>query len=372
MFSIIVGVIAILMIVIVVTLFVIVFIKPELLNKLFSKENKVEFSENKNTEFTEVGNTDDFVPVMGFDNDIMQIGNKTYRMVIECSSINYDLLSSIEQRTHEILYNRFLNSLNFPIAIYIQARELDEKIRNEQSELKIKKAEKRFPQIKNYAEQFVQAINTEQRLYAQTTKIKRKYVIVMYNEYELKDMKELTDDEINQFIKEELHSRCSIVAGGLADCGLNVRILDKSEITEVLYAYYKRDMYMCARDIAFGKYETAFIKGHKESIINDRQVLDSILEAAKNNITTKLIKDSSTADELAFYKYLCDCLNCFKQNDISKTVVENMIDSYDTAEKNGVSKVFDEYIENHLDEIQDVDNGDLIKTEVRDFPEYTN
>ena len=46
MFSIIVGVIAILMIVIVVTLLVIVFIKPELLNKLFSKENKVEFSEN--------------------------------------------------------------------------------------------------------------------------------------------------------------------------------------------------------------------------------------------------------------------------------------------------------------------------------------
>lgn len=372
MFSIVIGVIAILMIITVIALLVIVLIKPDLLNKIFSKGKDIKFSENKETEFAEVGNTDDFVPVVGFDDNIMQIGDKTYRMIIECSSINYDLLSGIEQRTYEILYNRFLNSLNFPIAIYIQSRELDEKRRNEQTEQKIKKAEKRFPQIKNYAEKFVSAMNTEQRSYAQTTKIKRKYVIIMYNEYELKNMSELTDDEVRQFIKEELQSRCSIVAGGLADCGLNVRILDKAEITEVLYAYYKRDMYMCARDIAFGKYETSFIKGHRDSIMNDRQILDSILEAAKNNIKTKLVKENSTADEIAFYKYLCDCLDCFKQDDVSKTVVENMIDSYDTAEKNGVSKVFDEYIEDHLDEIQDIDNGDSIQTEIRDFPGYTS
>lgn len=61
----------------------------------------------------------------------------------------------------------------------------------------------------------------------------------MYNEYELQNMNGLTEDEINKFIKEEITSRCAIVAGGLASCGLNVRVLNKPEIAEVLYAYYK-------------------------------------------------------------------------------------------------------------------------------------
>lgn len=369
-FTIVMGVIAAIIVLFVIVLLIIVLTKPDLLNKIAAKNKGIEFKEEVNQEFTEVGDTSDFVPLKEIDNNIMQIGNRTFRMIIECSSINYDLLSGIEQRTHEILYHRFLNTLNFPIAIYIQSKELDEKRRNKQTEAKIRQSEKRFPQIKDYADQFLKAVNSEQKYFTNTTKIKRKYVIVMYNEYELQNMNGLTEDEINKFIKEEITSRCAIVAGGLASCGLNVRVLNKPEIVEVLYAYYKRDMYMCARDIALGKYETSVIRGKTDGKLSDRQILDSILESAKNNIKTNLVKDSCSAEELAFYKYLCDCLDCFKQDDKSKSTAENMIESFDTASENGYANQFNNYIKNHIDELQYNTPGDAIQPEFQEFPDY--
>ena len=173
------GVIAAIIVLFVIVLMIIVLTKPDMLNKMAAKNKGIEFKDEVSQEFTEVGDTSDFVPLKEIDNNIMQIGNRTFRMIIECSSINYDLLSGIEQRTHEILYHRFLNTLTFPIAIYIQSKELDEKRRNKQTEAKIRQSEKRFPQIKDYADQFLKAVNSEQKYFTNTTKIKRKYVIVM-------------------------------------------------------------------------------------------------------------------------------------------------------------------------------------------------
>ena len=107
-FTIVMGVIAAIIVLFVIVLMIIVLTKPDMLNKMAAKNKGIEFKDEVSQEFTEVGDTSDFVPLKEIDNNIMQIGNRTFRMIIECSSINYDLLSGIEQRTHEILYHRFL------------------------------------------------------------------------------------------------------------------------------------------------------------------------------------------------------------------------------------------------------------------------
>lgn len=49
----------------------------------------------------------------------------TFRAVIACKSINFDLMSSREREGVEFSYQNFLNSLNFPIQILIRSQRVD-------------------------------------------------------------------------------------------------------------------------------------------------------------------------------------------------------------------------------------------------------
>ena len=54
---------------------------------------------------------------------IMRDGS--FRAVIACKSINYDLMSSREREGVEYSYQNFLNSLNFPVQILIRSQRVD-------------------------------------------------------------------------------------------------------------------------------------------------------------------------------------------------------------------------------------------------------
>ena len=54
---------------------------------------------------------------------IMQDGS--FRAIVECESINFDLMSSREREGIEFSYQNFLNSLYFPIQILVRSRRVD-------------------------------------------------------------------------------------------------------------------------------------------------------------------------------------------------------------------------------------------------------
>lgn len=65
-------------------------------------------------------------------------------MVIQCKGINYDLLSEAEKEAVENGFTQFLNTLRFPIQLYVQTRSLNlhdiieqyrEKVNNVQLEI---------------------------------------------------------------------------------------------------------------------------------------------------------------------------------------------------------------------------------------------
>ena len=56
------------------------------------------------------------------DNMIVQKDGKRFLMVIECQGINYDLMSGLEKNSVEQGFLQFLNTLRYPIQIYVQTR----------------------------------------------------------------------------------------------------------------------------------------------------------------------------------------------------------------------------------------------------------
>ena len=49
----------------------------------------------------------------------------SFRAVVECESINFDLMSSREREGVEFSYQNFLNSLHFPVQVLIRSRRVD-------------------------------------------------------------------------------------------------------------------------------------------------------------------------------------------------------------------------------------------------------
>ena len=47
-----------------------------------------------------------------------------------------------------------------------------------------------------------------------------------------------------------------------------------------------------------------------------------------------------------------------------------MIESFDTASENGYANQFNNYIKNHIDELQYNTPGDAIQPEFQEFPDY--
>lgn len=57
--------------------------------------------------------------------DIVIMNDGGFRAVIECESINFDLMSDRERESIEYAYQNFLNSLNFDVQILIRSQRID-------------------------------------------------------------------------------------------------------------------------------------------------------------------------------------------------------------------------------------------------------
>src|SRR3982751_1153237 len=74
---------------------------------------------------------------------IVIMNDGSFRAVIMCKSINFDLMSPQEREAVEFSYQGFLNSLYFPIQIFIRSQKVDlrpylekmDKIRSEQDNM---------------------------------------------------------------------------------------------------------------------------------------------------------------------------------------------------------------------------------------------
>jgi len=259
------------------------------------------------------------------DNMIVQDNGSRYLMVIECEGINYDLMSQMEKTAVEAGFVQFLNTLRYPIQLYTQTRtiNIEDSIQNYKNKLEDTKKEltgkqqeySRMLKSENYNEKQAEILRREilrmKNLYeygqdvindiqktSQNKNVLRKhyYIVVPYYAAEVgTDL--LDEEEKKSMIFSELYTRAQSLIRALFSCEMKCKILDSTELVELLYVAYNRD-----DSEAYGV-EKAIQAGYNELYSTAPDVLDKRMRAIDEQIETSATNLArETIDEVRLEK----------------------------------------------------------------------
>lgn len=169
------------------------------------------------------------IQIKGVRDGVLELPGNEFRVILEVTSINFELMSRDEQDVIIMSFMQLLHSINFPIQIEQRARELDleEYIANYSKRLEEEDNEIYREQIKGYIEYVTELVETNKIL-------SRQFLVVI----PLK-VKDRVDFET---VKERLASRITIVENGLSDMGLSSRMLASDEILNLFSSFYNPTM----------------------------------------------------------------------------------------------------------------------------------
>ena len=249
------------------------------------------------------------------DNMIVQKDGKRFIMVVKCQGINYDLMSGIEKTSVEQGFIQYLNTLRYPVQIYIQTRKVDlgysihtykDKIRllgddlakkeysynqnirsgvNTEYELK----KQRFEVIKarNLYEYGVDIVaNTEKMSLNRNILSKQYYIVIPYIPEEINST-DYAKEEICNAAFSELYTRAQSTISLLAVCGVNGKILDSFELANLLYMAYNRD------EAEMYNLEKAINSGFDEMYITAPNILDKRMKELDKLIEQEAIRKAN-------------------------------------------------------------------------------
>ena len=116
----------IIVIIVLIIIFLLVYIKSRKKSQTKkAKDNSANSKEQREKRFV----VDSVIDFMEFDrvedNMITQKDGCKYIMVIQCQGINYDLMSEIEKNSVEEGFIELLNTITYPIQIYVQTRTIN-------------------------------------------------------------------------------------------------------------------------------------------------------------------------------------------------------------------------------------------------------
>lgn len=201
---------------------------------------------------------------------IYQNNGERYTMVIQCKGVNYHLMSEIEQMAVEEGFIMFLNTLKFPIQLYVQTKSINlsenirgykEKVRefaDKQNEVSARYAEieddidstqeeidymkKEKLKYTNIAEYVYDITKYVERMALNKHMLQRDfYVIFSYNKSELATTEKFTQEEYEDLCYRELYTRAQAILGSLMSCSVTGRVLTSNEIAQLVYTSINKD-----------------------------------------------------------------------------------------------------------------------------------
>jgi hypothetical protein len=257
-------------------IFLIVTKKQEHANSINKAENsKGESSKNSKASYTSDNvKKEDVFKFMEFDkildNMIVQSNGTKFTMAIKCKGINYDLMSDVEQLAVEEGFITFLNTLRYPIQLYVQAQNVDlkgainkykqnvvgikdefESINNEynkvidsfdSTEEETKKIENERTKVLNVYEYASDIIQYVEILSLNKSLLQRNfYVLVSYYTSEITSADKFNKEEIINLCYSELITRAQAIISALSACSVSGEVLNSNELADLLYNAYNRD-----------------------------------------------------------------------------------------------------------------------------------
>ena len=254
------------------------------------------------------------------DNMIVQKNGNRYLMAIECQGVNYDLMSSMEQTAVEEGFLQFLNSLRYPIQIYVQTRTVNlensvanykRRVDDIESTLKRREAEYEsnkqsglfdkeelkaqyyeLTKIRNLYEYGKDIIfNTQQMSLNKNILNRQYYIITSYYPSDLGNSN-FDKDELQNIAFAELYTRCQAMISSLSSSGVVGRILDSNSLVELLYMAYNRD-----EAEVFGL-DKAIMAGYDELYSTAPEVIDKKIMALDQEIQAKAMEKAQDTVEV--------------------------------------------------------------------------
>lgn len=203
------------------------------------------------------------------DNMIVRKNGNKYIMAIECQGVNYDLMSGLEKNSVEQGFLQFLNTLRYPIQLYIQTRTVNlessintykQRVNEIKSDYMRKQMEynsiansgnqppkivenARFEMVKaqnlyEYGMDIIQ--NTERMNFNKNILKKHYYVIISYIPEDV-NKTDYAMDEVKNMAFSELYTKAQAIISSLSVCGINAKVLNSKELVELMYIAYNRD-----------------------------------------------------------------------------------------------------------------------------------
>ena len=316
------------------------------------------------------------------DNMIVQNGGSRFTMAIKCKGINYDLMSEVEQLAVEEGFITFLNTLKYPIQLYVQAQNVDLKkviekyrenisdisekyrdINKEYSKLassfdvdekKLENVTRERDSITNVYEYANDMISYVEHMSGNKNLLQRNfYVLVSYSTAEIAAADKFDKDELIEMCFTELNTRCTSIISALSSCSVSGKTLDSNELADLLYSAYNRDdrglidVHEALESGIFRLYSTS-----EDAIYKKTQALDEYLKNEAKIKALEAMRDVIENDQISTPA----SNEIDEQEEISKRAT-NMIKSedYDQEFKNKVNKKILEDFRNTKKELLEVD-----------------
>ena len=204
------------------------------------------------------------------DDMIIQENGGKYVMVIKCQGINYDLMSETEMLAVEEGFANFLNTLKYPIQLYVQSRSLnlEDEINKYKDRLKEIKEDYDKSELQAYMKKKNEKLSQKERdiidfevkkkkiladygadiiSYVEKMSLnknilqRRYYIVVSFYTAELGMATNFTKEEAHDLAYSDLYTKCRSIAGALVPCGVETKILTSEELAELLYIAYNKD-----------------------------------------------------------------------------------------------------------------------------------
>lgn len=201
--------------------------------------------------------TQRYLPFSQIRENVAIMKDDSARIIMRCSTINFLLKNTDEQDSIIISFQRFLNSLDFPIQILVRSKKLD--IDTYLSNLNDKAIKQQNPLLQNQTYEYIEYL----RKLIEVAQIMKKefYIVLPYDETENKSVKDSSlawifrnfwlsinwwqdllrvRSQIRNFskMKKWLIARSNSIKTWLENVWLKAEILTKQEVVSFFTEYY--------------------------------------------------------------------------------------------------------------------------------------
>ncbi len=207
---------------------------------------------------TNPNSTQNTLQIAEIRDGIVIMNDGSFRSVVMVKSINFDLMSPQEQEAVEYSYQGFLNSLYFPIQIFVRTQKVDlqpyierlDKIRTEHDNMLLALL---MDDYITYIDNLSQQTNIMDKKF---------YIVVPFFPYDdvqkaltesknflsglvglfnTKEQHVVINEEDLERAKTELRNRVQAILAGLSQCNIQGLPLDTQELIELYYDTYNPD-----------------------------------------------------------------------------------------------------------------------------------